>query len=361
MNIFFRNRSYFRDLYNRRIVFRYGKGTFIDPEVIIDSARLVKIGSNCSIRKGVVLRPETGEIVIGDHCVVNHYCTFHAKGGIYIGDWTYIGPHCGFYAQNHTYKKFDIQIARQPNVGRGIYLMGDIWVGAHSVICDDVTLGKGVVLGANSTATKSVPMGCVAVGSPAKVIKRRYEGLGDFQKVERTVPEGMPHEVHEHVRKRGILIKELITSEDYVLDVGCEEGIITAMIAENSRNVIGCDYSIEAIDAAQKRYPHVRFVYSNLTNLRFDGESFTKVTFSDVVEHLMPIQLVKTLAEINRVLRRKGELILSTPLTGRGKDASNYSHIYEYSEKEMRKILSEQFSNIKLINEKFGLFAAQKR
>ena len=352
--------NYFRNLCNESVPFKCGPGTFVDPDVIIDSAKAVEIGSNCTIRKGVVLRPEGGEIIIGDNSVINHYCIFHGKGGIYFGDWVVVAPHCGFYAQNHTFRRFDIPITKQPNIGKGIYLMGDNWIGANSVICDDVTIGKGAVVGANSTVTKSIPMASIAVGTPAKVIKKRYSGDWDFHKVERASFEGMPQEMSEHVRKRGMLIRELIDVRDCILDVGCGEGIITAILAEKSQSVVGCEYSTEAIEVARKQHPAIEFVYSNSTNLRFNNESFTKVTMSDVAEHLIPVQFIKTLAEINRVLSKDGKVILATPITARGKNVSTYAHIYEYSENEMKRILSDIFCNIKFINKQFGIFVAQK-
>jgi len=352
--------NYFRNLQNESVPFRCGPKTFIDPEVIIESPESIKIGSNCIIRKGVVLRPEGGEIIIGDNCVINHYCVFHAKGGIYLGDWTIVAPHCGFYAQNHTYENFDVPITKQPNIGKGIYLMGDNWIGGHSVICDDVTIGKGAVVGANSTVTKSIPMALIAVGSPARVIKKRYSRNWDFNKVERAISEGMPREIHEHVRERGLLIKEFIDTKDSILDVGCGEGIVTAIIAEKAPNIIGCDYSIEAIGVAKEQCPHIEFVYSNSTNLRFGEESFKKVILSDVAEHLMPVQFVKTLVEAHRVLQRGEKLIVATPITGKQKNTSTYAHIYEYSEAEMRQILNDIFHEAELVNKKFGLFVAQK-
>ena len=353
--------NYFRNLRNESVPFRCGPGTFIDPEVIIESPESVKIGSNCIIRKGVVLRPEGGEIIIGDNCVINHYCVFHGKGGIYIGDWTIVAPHCGFYAQNHTYENFDVPITKQPNTGRGIFLMGDNWVGAHSVICDDVTIGKGAVIGANSTVTKSVSMASIAVGSPARVIKKRYTGDWNFHNRERAVINGMPIKIYEHVNQRGLLIKELIDTKDSILDIGCGEGIITAILAEKAPNIVGCDYSIEAVGIAKEQYPHVEFVYSNSTNLAFGDESLKKVIMSDIAEHLMPVQFVKTLFEVNRVLQRGGKLILATPITGKQQNTSTYAHIYEYSEAEIKRLLNEIFLETELVNEQFGLFVAQKR
>lgn len=45
-------------------------------------------------------------------------------------------------------------------------------LGINAVIVGNVKIGKHCVIGANSVVTKDVPDYCVAVGSPAKVIKR---------------------------------------------------------------------------------------------------------------------------------------------------------------------------------------------
>jgi len=350
----------FRDLYGGVHRIDCGKKTLIDPEVIIDQPHAVKIGSDCQIRKGVVLRPEGGEIIIGDHCVINHYSVLHGKGGIYIGDWTIMGPHCGVYAQNHRYDRFDVPITQQENIGKGIYLMGDNWVGSHSVLCDDVTLGKGAVIGANSTVTKSVPLASIAMGSPAKVVKKRYSGTWDFDRVERASSSGMPSEIKDHVENRGKLIREILAPNDEVLDVGCGEGIITAILAEKCLTVVGCDYSLEAIRMAKQRYPKMDFTYSNSTTLRFESEKFTKVVLSDVAEHLLPRQFKRTLEEIKRVLVKGGTLILTSPLTGHGKRPSTYAHIYEYSKVEMESVLSSVFDEVRLVDDHYGLLICRK-
>ncbi|MCX5904809.1 MAG: methyltransferase domain-containing protein, partial [Proteobacteria bacterium] len=347
-----------KDLYNRPIKITHGEQTFIDPEVIIDEPERVSIGTDCIIRKGVVLRPEGGEIVIGDNCVINHYSTLHGKGGIYIGDWVIISPHCGFFAQNHTCSEFNLPITRQPNTGKGIYLMGDNWVGSHAVVLDDVTIGKGAVIGAHATLTKSIAMASIAAGTPARIIKKRYNGPWDFQKEERAALRGMPRDIEAHVQERARLLKQFICAEDSVLDVGCGEGVITSTLAEKNPAIIGCDYSPEALSQAQQNFPRITFVYSNATHLRFADESFTRVIFSDVAEHLLPQQCKKSLSEIQRVLQRGGKLIMATPLTGQKTNTSTYAHLYEYSADEMHTVLSELFYDVQLVDKTFGLFIA---
>lgn len=46
------------------------------------------------------------------------------------------------------------------------------WIGQNVVILPGVTIGEFTIIGANSVVTKSIPARCIAVGSPAKVIKQ---------------------------------------------------------------------------------------------------------------------------------------------------------------------------------------------
>ncbi|OPY75948.1 MAG: putative acetyltransferase [Syntrophorhabdus sp. PtaU1.Bin153] len=349
-----------KNLKNKDVNVECGENTFIDPEVIVDSPESVVIGSNTVLKKGVVLHPEEGEIFIGNNCIIDYHCVLYGKGGIYIGDWSIVGPHSGLYAADHTWHRFDVPIRVQENVGKGIFLMGDNWIGGHAVICDNVTLGKGAVVGPNSTVLTSVPMATVAAGSPAKVINKRYSGPWEFSKIERASLNGMPTDILKYVRKRGDTLKNYLDPEDEVLEVGCGEGIVTSILRKSVSKITGCDYSMEALDVARENNPGIKFVFSSCTNLEFEEEKFTKVVFSDVAEHLLPIQFTRALAEIRRVLKRKGELILATPLTGKGRDTSTYAHIYEYSEREMREILERFFREALYVNRDYGVFRAVK-
>jgi acetyltransferase-like isoleucine patch superfamily enzyme len=50
------------------------------------------------------------------------------------------------------------------------------WLGYGTVVLPGVTIGKHVVVGANSVVTHDIPNYSVAVGVPAKVIKRFVDG-----------------------------------------------------------------------------------------------------------------------------------------------------------------------------------------
>lgn len=59
------------------------------------------------------------------------------------------------------------------------------WIGQNVVILPGVTIGKYSIIGANSVVTKSVPDRCIAVGSPAKVMKRWSEDANRWVSVAR--------------------------------------------------------------------------------------------------------------------------------------------------------------------------------
>lgn len=51
----------------------------------------------------------------------------------------------------------------------------DVWIGTGSTIRRGVTIGTGAIIGANSFVNKNVPPYAIVVGSPAKIIKYRFE------------------------------------------------------------------------------------------------------------------------------------------------------------------------------------------
>ena len=59
----------------------------------------------------------------------------------------------------------------------------NVWLGEGVIVMPGVTIGDGAVIGAHSVVNKSIPPACVAVGSPAKVIKKYSFEQGVWLKV----------------------------------------------------------------------------------------------------------------------------------------------------------------------------------
>lgn len=56
-----------------------------------------------------------------------------------------------------------------------ISIGNDVWIASHVVIGSGANIGDGAVIGANSVVVGNVPPYAVAVGSPARVVKYRFD------------------------------------------------------------------------------------------------------------------------------------------------------------------------------------------
>ncbi|MBL1276149.1 MAG: methyltransferase domain-containing protein [Ectothiorhodospiraceae bacterium] len=118
------------------------------------------------------------------------------------------------------------------------------------------------------------------------------------------------------------LIESLdLASHESVLDVGCGDGKLTALIAQqvDSGSVTGVDSSPEMVALAQRtwgREKNMAFACMDAQNLAFAGNSSNfDVVFSNAVLHWVPDHRA-VLAGIRRALKPNGRLLLQMPATG---------------------------------------------
>ncbi|MFR5466356.1 MAG: hypothetical protein ACLTHR_12100 [Agathobacter rectalis] len=53
-----------------------------------------------------------------------------------------------------------------------VFIDDGVWIGNDVIILPNVHIGKKSIIGAGSVVTKNIPEFCIAVGNPAKVIKK---------------------------------------------------------------------------------------------------------------------------------------------------------------------------------------------
>jgi len=136
-------------------------------------SRNISIGHESRIGRNVELgTEETGKIEIGRHVRINRGTTIFAYDKISIGDDTMIGEFATIRDANHGIEPGE-KVRSQPHRAEKIEIGKDVWIGRGAVILPGVTIGDGSIIGANSVMTKSIPAGVIAVGAPAKVIKKR--------------------------------------------------------------------------------------------------------------------------------------------------------------------------------------------
>ena len=106
----------------------------------------------------------------GSH-IVGHFC-------VEIGDDIQTGPYVYITDQNHVYQDPDVPIGAQWPVESSVHIGSGSWLGTGVIVLPGATIGRNVAVGAGSVVTGELPDHCVAVGSPAKVVKQYLPGEG---------------------------------------------------------------------------------------------------------------------------------------------------------------------------------------
>lgn len=164
--------------YYRKIFKSFGRDSCINCPLSIEKPQNIFIGNNVVIQYKTWLasEPLTGEkvskLIIEDGCTIGHFNHIYATKSIILhknvltADKVYISDNL------HGYKDINTPILRQPIVQNGEVEIGEgSWLGENVCVLG-AKIGKHCVIGANSVVTKDVPDYSVAVGSPARVIKK---------------------------------------------------------------------------------------------------------------------------------------------------------------------------------------------
>ena len=131
------------------------------------------IGAGTKIMPDAKLIPQQGLIRIGRNCTVQYGCLLYGVGGLEIGDDCRIAAYTVITPMNHVYRDPHTPIRLQGETVLGVRIGRDVWIGSGVKILDGVQIGDGCVIGAGSVVTRSLPPYSIAVGVPARVMRRR--------------------------------------------------------------------------------------------------------------------------------------------------------------------------------------------
>jgi SAM-dependent methyltransferase len=102
-----------------------------------------------------------------------------------------------------------------------------------------------------------------------------------------------------------------VSERGEVCDLGCGPGHTTAYLHSCGVHVFGLDISAENLREATRLHPGVVFEQGNMLDMpRADGTVAGVVAFYSIV-HFSPAQLRRALAEMYRVVRPEGRLLLA--------------------------------------------------
>lgn len=136
--------------------------------------------------------------------------------------------------------------------------------------------------------------------SPPVVRRGEYAARGDYHRAPDPSWEYYPTYIAKLEAVRRWLTA--LPSGTRVLDAGCGEGVLVEEFA--------ADLDIEGLDP---NYSSERVRSGSLTSLPYPDGSFDRALCLDVLEHLTLDEQSRALGELQRVLRPRGELLVSVP------------------------------------------------
>jgi len=111
-------------------------------------------------------------IYSGENVYFNVNCVVLDSGSITIGNNVFFGPSVHIYTTTHptqSKERLSVEFSKPITIGN------DCWIGGNTVLLPGVKIGNGCTIGAGAVVTKDIPDNTVAVGNPAKVIRKLEE------------------------------------------------------------------------------------------------------------------------------------------------------------------------------------------
>ena len=175
-----------------------GKNVTIGIGVKIVNPQYISLGDNVSIRDGVTLiargeggitignnvtlkdrvyldteRADTGYILIGNNVYIGTGTTLFGHKGLEIGDHALLAQNITITPYSHIFENPNEPIITQGGNCKKVIIGRDCYLGMNACVLYSADIGEGSVIGSAAVVVKPIPPFSVAVGNPARVIRKR--------------------------------------------------------------------------------------------------------------------------------------------------------------------------------------------
>ena len=145
--------------------------------LVANSEKGITLDDGARLKHGVYLDTEsaaTGYIRIGKRVYIGAGCCLHGHEGLEIGDDSLLAQNITITPYSHKFDDPNKTIYSQGGIQKKIVIGRDCYLGMNvCIVCTAENIGEGSVVGAGSVVVKPIPPYSVAVGVPAKIIKKR--------------------------------------------------------------------------------------------------------------------------------------------------------------------------------------------
>ena len=160
-----------------------GKGACVRRRTRMDVVPWNKfeLGSYSTIEDFSAINNGVGEVMIGDRTKIGLSNTI--IGPVSIGNDIRLAQNITLSGLNHKYTDVNLPIHVQGVSTAPIVIEDETWIGANVVVLAGVTIGKHCIVAAGSVVTKDIPSYSVAVGNPARLLKKYNTETKIWEKV----------------------------------------------------------------------------------------------------------------------------------------------------------------------------------
>lgn len=157
----------------------------------------------------------------------------------------------------------------------------------------------------------------------------------------------------EHLHRYGVALD--FCRGRRVLDIASGEGYGSNLLADVAQSVRGVDISEEAVEHARRKYrrPNLEYLQGSADAIPLDASTVDTVVSFETIEH--HDRHAEMMAEIKRVLRPEGVLVISSPDKLNYTDlpgTSNPFHVKELYREEFHALVKEQFANVEMLSQR---------
>ncbi len=141
----------------------------------LEGAGRIAIGDHVYLGPGcwLLTHEPGGRLEIGDGTSIAGYCVLSAATSVRIGRKVLFARNVYIADHRHGFEREETPVLEQEIADISPVLIEDgAWLGQNVVILPGVTIGRGAVVGAGSVVRNDVPARCVAVGAPARVVRK---------------------------------------------------------------------------------------------------------------------------------------------------------------------------------------------
>lgn len=168
-------------MWYRHLFYRIGRKTSVSHPFYTENPELIQLGEKvyigpyCRIEayppEGIGRRKKP-TLIIGNRVTMEHGVHISCAESLVIEDDVMIAGRCYISDNNHSFDPLGPSYKKQPPSSKHTRIGSGVWLGQNVCILAGADVGEGSVIGAGSVVNGYIPPYSIAVGSPARVVKR---------------------------------------------------------------------------------------------------------------------------------------------------------------------------------------------